>query len=712
MNPDKANPALRPPVTPPPAPEVRWPLLWTSSLASIIAVVTMQAVCLALVHHVVLDSAKQLEQQQTEGDTRRAASLFGGLSSRLLAQVADYARWDVTVDVLTSRDRAYLDDNLSPRSLTNLNVDHVLMVDLNGAIINAGRVEAPDRPLAPLDDATLAALLQVTAAAQATDDHRIAGMIGLPSGPHVVAAQAITPSDLDAPVSGWFVFAMPLNDAALATIESDLGTGVTIGPPGSGAASVDPAADPDVIRSVVPLASVGDEPPLVATIHRPRIAMQRALRTITAVGEIGIATGVLLLAAILFVLQRVVARIQVLSAAVLAANAQPLSGRRVHVDGQDEIACLATALNELLRQREAVEQRAIVQDRLLVTGTLAAGVAHEINNPLSYLIGNLSFVNSEVEGLTFDPGVREALNDAATGADRIAAIVRDLQLFSRPDLTVTAVDVGSVVHSSLRLMHSQLRGRVTIATDVRRSYARASESVVGQIVVNLIQNALQALPDQRSELAQITVRTYESSETAVLEVEDNGTGIPPEVLPRIFEPFFTTRPVGVGTGLGLAVCHGIVVGLGGQITVHTTQGVGTKFTITLPRAQAPVALNATPRVLLVDDDPMARAVAIRLLQNAYEVVEASDADVALALWDHQSFDAVLLDVMMPGISGIDLYKILCKKSPASVPKIGFVTAGAVSPDAQDFLASRPASILRKPFDAASLGRFVRALVAA
>jgi CheY-like chemotaxis protein len=233
---------------------------------------------------------------------------------------------------------------------------------------------------------------------------------------------------------------------------------------------------------------------------------------------------------------------------------------------------------------------------MAAVGTLAAGVGHEINNPLAYIVSNLEHACAEAEALAdapeeAGPRLREltqALREALHGADRVRRIVRDLKTFSRrDDESLGAVDLHAVLDAAAKMAASELRHRARLV----REYGdvpsvEGNEARLVQVFLNLLINAAQALPEGRSEdhTVRLVTRAGPAGEV-VAEVRDTGRGMTPEVLGRIFDPFFTTKPVGVGTGLGLSLCHAYVTGMGGSIAVESELGKGSVFRLTLRAAQ-------------------------------------------------------------------------------------------------------------------------------
>ncbi len=259
-----------------------------------------------------------------------------------------------------------------------------------------------------------------------------------------------------------------------------------------------------------------------------------------------------------------------------------------------EFAAKQALVGELaaaLEDRKQMQARLLVADRLASVGTLAAGVAHEINNPIAYILSNLSFLEDECERIHDElpsdwlQEMQDALQETREGAERVRHIVRDLQTFSRDEgEQLTWVNVGEVLEAGLGMVRSELRHRgahvVKHVEPVPPVWA--NEARLGQVFLHLLINATQALTASKPELNEVRVDLRAAPGKVLIEVADNGCGIPPELRDRIFDPFFTTRTSGEGVGLGLAICHVIVTGLGGHIEVQSEVGQGTTFRVSLP----------------------------------------------------------------------------------------------------------------------------------
>jgi PAS domain S-box-containing protein len=299
-------------------------------------------------------------------------------------------------------------------------------------------------------------------------------------------------------------------------------------------------------------------------------------------------------------------------------------------------------------QRDVTELRRIEaslaqSDRLASMGLLAAGVAHEINNPLSYVLLNLEALTEELPDLVGGEEPALLASEAAQGARRIREIVRGLGSFSRVEQTeARPLDLHLSLRSALEMARNEIGHRARLVEDLTEVPAvRASEGRLSQVFLNLLINAAQAIPGGSADENEIRVTTRLEQGQAVIEIQDSGNGIPPEHLPHLFEPFYTTKEVGVGSGLGLAISQGIIADLGGTIEVESTVWVGSTFRVRLPLDEPELGEQAggpTPeiapephraRILLVDDEaPLARALANALGErHDVEVLESRPPDI-------------------------------------------------------------------------------------
>jgi two-component system, NtrC family, sensor kinase len=259
-----------------------------------------------------------------------------------------------------------------------------------------------------------------------------------------------------------------------------------------------------------------------------------------------------------------------------------------------ELAEANTRLRDSLQQLQEAQEQLLFADRLASMGRLAAGVGHEINNPLAFILSNLRFVHGALTELMGAPSEEDrlemlsALSEAREGAERVRLIVQDLKTLSRPDdVALGPVDIAAVVRGSAKMARHEVRDRARFVEACDKVPAvLANAPRLGQVFLNLFINAAHAIPSGRAEENEIrVVARLSAPDRVTVEVSDTGCGIPPEHLRRVFDPFFTTKPVGVGTGLGLSVCHRIITALGGEIRVESEVGRGTRFFITLPVAE-------------------------------------------------------------------------------------------------------------------------------
>jgi PAS domain S-box-containing protein len=274
---------------------------------------------------------------------------------------------------------------------------------------------------------------------------------------------------------------------------------------------------------------------------------------------------------------------------------------------QDVLVGRVVTLRDLTGKKRAEEELRKSQaqlrmaDRLATVGTLAAGVAHEINNPLAYTLANLGYVAERLRELPASPDsgeVTTAVEEAIEGAERVRRIVKDMKTLSRvDDETIGAVDVERALDASINMALHELRHKATVMKDYAGvGFARANEGRLVQVFLNLLVNAAQAIATSQPDANEVRIATCLDAEGRIaVEISDTGAGIPEDVLPRIFDPFYTTKPLGVGTGLGLSICHSLITAVGGQIEVASKVSVGTRFLIILPSvAQASAAPAVRP----------------------------------------------------------------------------------------------------------------------
>jgi PAS domain S-box-containing protein len=375
---------------------------------------------------------------------------------------------------------------------------------------------------------------------------------------------------------------------------------------------------------------------------------------------------------------------------------------------------LSLAVLRDVTSRREVQTRLVLADRLISVGTLAAGVAHELNTPLAYVSANVEFLARAVpEHLPSGaaPEIGDALRESLEGVERLRVIIHDLRTFARTPGADDGgpADLEAVLRSCVGMAWNEIRHRARLERDLRPLPPVAGHPArLGQVFVNLLVNAAQSIRegDVASNVIRLAARTLPDGRVAV-EVSDTGVGIPPSVLPRIFEPFFTTKPATVGTGLGLSICRSIVEGLGGTIEVKSQPGAGTTFRVILPAAareqlRVPAARAVAPpaprsRVLVVDDERLVGISLKRALSGEHDVTAVASPRLALRLLEQgERFDVLLTDLVMPDLDGHDLEREAVRLAPALAGRVIFMTAGAFTEEARRAVADGAAPCLAKP----------------
>lgn len=376
-------------------------------------------------------------------------------------------------------------------------------------------------------------------------------------------------------------------------------------------------------------------------------------------------------------------------------------------------------------QRKEMQSRLAFADRMASVGTLAAGVAHELNNPLLYVLSNLRLTREELEAA--DPAewtqrAIQQLDEAIQGAVRMQNIVRDLKTFSRPDDEQSNdADLREVLESAINMCSNEVRHRASLERDFGETPpVAAAESRLVQVFVNLLINAAQAMPDRPEQANRIVVRTRTDEEGfAIVEVIDNGIGIDPDRLSRVFDPFFTTKGMSEGTGLGLSICRNIVEDVGGTIEAQSEAGNGTTFIVRLPASDRPrrakpstgvrraPLVGARARVVVVDDEPLVGR-SIRRALRGHEVQVFSNGQEAIErLCSGEPFDLVLCDLMMPEVSGMEVFGKVSAHCPDLASRFVFMTGGAFTERAREFLKETSVTCLEKPFELNQIRELVR-----
>jgi PAS domain S-box-containing protein len=368
---------------------------------------------------------------------------------------------------------------------------------------------------------------------------------------------------------------------------------------------------------------------------------------------------------------------------------------------------------ELARQRELMHQR----EKLAALGSLLAGVAHELNNPLSVVVARAAILEERD-----DPATREAASKIRAAAERCARIVRTFLAMARQQQPERVpVAISEVVSAALDITGYALK---TSGIEVALDLAEPMPPVLGdadqlhQVFMNLIINAQQALQDQPPPRKLNLTSRFDARAHAIrIAVADNGPGIPEAVRTRIFEPYFTTKTLGAGTGVGLAVCLGIVEAHGGTLTVKSAAGLGTAFTIVLPAGSLdggsteeikPANAAAGRRsALVVDDEVGVRETLAEILMSAgHRVVAAASGREALERMVEERFDVILTDIRMPDLDGRALYREIERRWPERAAQVVFVSGDTLTSTLREFAEQSGRPVIEKPFLPSEVRRVV------
>jgi PAS domain S-box-containing protein len=387
----------------------------------------------------------------------------------------------------------------------------------------------------------------------------------------------------------------------------------------------------------------------------------------------------------------------------------------ITVDGRK---CNAGFFRDVTERKQA-EQQALVNAKLASVGELVAGVAHEINNPLTGIIGYAQLLADRKD---VPQSVKEDLQKIYEESQRTVRIVQNLLHFARqykPEKSL--VDINELVERTLELEAYKIRtSNVELSTELAADIPLmlADYNQLQQVILNIITNAQQAIAETRRK-GKIAVTTEVVEDYVRVSVADNGPGISVEDMAKIFDPFFTTKPEGSGSGLGLSVCHGIITEHGGNIYAESTRGRGTTFIIELPIASGEQSVikeekaakkkSRRPRrkmadnILIVEDEPAIRDVLTRTLSaRGYQVQAVSDGKAGLGKLAKNAYDLIFTDLKMPGMSGIELYEAIKKKYPTLAKSVVFITGDVMTGNTAKFLNSTGRPYLIKPFDSKDL----------
>jgi signal transduction histidine kinase/CheY-like chemotaxis protein len=399
----------------------------------------------------------------------------------------------------------------------------------------------------------------------------------------------------------------------------------------------------------------------------------------------------------------------------------------------DQLELAMAQLRNETSERLQLERELRHSQKLEALGRMVAGIGHEINNPLAYVLSNLEYVLREIREARSELGgecwiaLGEAVSEAISGAERIQSIVNATREFSRPlEEAPRAVNLRECLESAHRIVANELRHRAKLTQTLEDvPHVMADPHRLGQVFVNLLVNAVHSMPEGRPA-NEIRVKCRRKDEEYVaLSVSDNGRGIPEQDLDRVFEPFYSSDAHSKGMGLGLFICRGIIDSFGGSIELDSKIDRGTTVTVQLrvapesPEAQAALRQSLAPedgparsaRVLLIDDEPAVLRGLGRVLRG-HEVAMATDGREGVELYKSGRFDIVFCDLMMPGFSGIDFVQELERLGPGHAARVVLMTGGIVSDAIQSSVSKSSSRCITKPLDSAQLRRLIAKSVSA
>jgi signal transduction histidine kinase len=394
-----------------------------------------------------------------------------------------------------------------------------------------------------------------------------------------------------------------------------------------------------------------------------------------------------------------------------------LAGQQKHARG-----LLERVNNELIyemNQRTEMQARMVRSERAASMGSLAAGMAHEINNPLTYVLGNLELLQgylSAEQPESTNVSRQESqlmISEAIEGAYRVASLVRDLKTFSHSSEQETArVDLSRTIDRAAKMTSNEIRHRAQLEIDCPADVGvLGNQGRILQVMINLLTNAAHSIDPGASEANTIRVSVSEREGRTLLEVSDTGAGIDPDLIDRIFEPFVTSKAVGFGMGMGLSITRNILQAMGGTIEIKYSSPQGTAFVVNLEPFGADTANSELVKassgshvegkgrlsVLIIDDEELVlRSLAASLAHH--DVVAESDGRKAIRRVVEGDFDIVICDLMMPKMTGMDIHAELLRQSPDAAHRMLFMTGGVFVKEAEDFLSSVSGRWVEKPID--------------
>lgn len=379
-----------------------------------------------------------------------------------------------------------------------------------------------------------------------------------------------------------------------------------------------------------------------------------------------------------------------------------------------ELAAAAIGLKEEMIRQERLQQYLMRTEKLAALGNILAGVAHEINNPLTAILGHASLLKMH----NSDTPVKISLEAIISESNRVAKLVKDLLGFARKSpVQIEPCNLRDVIEEMCSLVRYQfqVKGRLLITELETVPPILIDPNQFRQILLNLISNAEHALPEDQKG-AFVRIQTVLENDLVFIHIVDNGIGVPEDIQDKILEPFFTTKPVGKGTGLGLSIAKTIVETYGGSLTFKSLYKQGTTFSISFPVAQADeiqkvthnllpatqemsnLVVGRNPKVLVIDDEELLLTAVVQYLRNHGFVIEAtSNVTEALEKLQKDTFDLILTDIRLPGKDGIEFYDEVCKLLPEYQKRFVFMSGDLIRDVTRELVEKTGCSCLHKPF---------------
>jgi len=400
-------------------------------------------------------------------------------------------------------------------------------------------------------------------------------------------------------------------------------------------------------------------------------------------------------------------------------NIRDVEFSAVHVANNEEKFIFAI-INDIT-ERNKLQSQKILADKLATVGTLTAGIIHEINNPMTFILSNLNYINEHLKTIKSDnieqnkliSTLNDRIIESTDGAEKIREIVHNFKGFARVDQgELTWTNIHDVLNDAINMASSQFKNHASFEKNFAADLPLLllSSSKLHQVFINMLINAGQSMDGDDLHKNIIRVKTYVENDQVCIEINDTGKGISPETIVKIFDPFFTTKPVGIGTGLGLSICYEIIHAIGGQIQVKSELGKGTTFSIYLPinliterRRRRPTITDTKEitgkRILIVDDEPALLNLLERILGNDNQITKAQGGRAAFNLLakDSEQFDVIVSDLNMPDINGVELFQYITVNNPKLARHMIFSTGGSYTASMTEFLSSMKNPCLEKPF---------------